>query len=350
MKAIICGYYGKGNSGDEALLISLLQMLPKNVTPIVLSGNPQQTKQKYQVETCDRASAFPILKAFDAADLFIWGGGSLIQDVTSILSPFYYIGLMSLAQQKGLKTIAWSQGIGPLKYPWTRSMTKKLLQHCTAISVRDRASAKLLSDWQIPFTLAPDPVFALKSKSVKGLWETKAPRVAVILRPHPQLTPDRLENLTKAIVSFQKATDTYILLVPFQPVRDLEIARGISKRLPPSSHQIITLEDPRELKGLFCGVEMTIAMRLHGLIMAASEGCRCFAIGYDPKVTQLKEQLDFPGWELKELPEDPNLICTAWLEAYANSDPLSPDKIQFLIDRALINRELLVKICDRDLK
>ena len=349
MKAIICGYYGKGNSGDEALLISLLQMLPENVTPIALSGNPSQTRERYQIEACDRSSAFAILRSLDEADLFIWGGGSLIQDVTSIASPFYYIGLMSLAQQKGLKTIAWSQGIGPLKYPWTRSMTKKVLLGCTAISVRDRASAQLLSDWQIPFTLAPDPVFALKGKSVKGLWETKAPTIAVTLRPHPQLTRDRLINLTRAIVGFQQATNSYILLVPFQPVQDLEIAQFIAKRLPPSSHQIITLEDPRGLIGLFRDVEMAIGMRLHSLIMAASVGCRCFAIAYDPKVTQLKAELNLPGWELAELPEDPNLICTTWLEEYANGDRLSPDKIQFLIDRALINRELLVKICDRDL-
>ncbi len=344
MKAIICGYYGKGNSGDEALLMSLLQRLPKNVEPIVLSGNPSQTKERYQVQSCDRSSAFPILQALDEADVFIWGGGSLIQDTTSIASPFYYIGLMALAQQKGLKTIAWSQGIGPLKYPWTRWMTRKVLQYCDLISVRDRASARLLSDWQIPFTLTPDPVFALNSKSVKGLWETKAPRIAVTLRPHPQLTPQRLENLTQAIVNFQKATDTYILLVPFQPVQDLSIARSIAERLPPSCHQIITLEDPRELKGLFRGVEMAIGMRLHSLIMAASEGCRCCAISYDPKVTQLKKELDLPGWELEELPEDPNLIYTAWIEEYANGDPLSPDRIQFLIDRAKGDRELLVKI------
>jgi len=344
-KAIICGYYGKGNSGDEALLMSLLQMLPKNVEPIVLSGNPQETRQRYQVASCDRASAFPILQALDRADIFIWGGGSLIQDVTSIASPFYYIGLMALAQQKGLKTIAWSQGIGPLKYPWTRSLTKKVLQNCTAISVRDRASAKLLSDWQIPFTLAPDPVFALDGKFVKGLSAIKAPRIAIALRPHPQLTPQRLENLTRAIVSLQTATETSILLVPFQPVKDLQLARYVRDRLPRSAAEIFILEDPRELKGLFRGVEMVIGMRLHSLIMAAAEGCRCWALSYDPKVTYLQEELDLPGWELAQLPEDPNLICTAWLEAYANGDPLSKDKIQFLTDRASINRDLLVEIC-----
>ena len=46
MRAILCGYYGKGNGGDEALLASLLQMLPDNIQPYVLSGNPSETKQQ----------------------------------------------------------------------------------------------------------------------------------------------------------------------------------------------------------------------------------------------------------------------------------------------------------------
>jgi len=82
-------------------------------------------------------------------------------------------------------------------------------------------------------------------------------------------------------------------------------------------------------------------MRLHSLIMAASEGCRCFALSYDPKVNRLMEDLDMPGWDLEKLPEDVNDISKTWIEHYANGEPLSPDKIQFLIDRALIHRELL---------
>ena len=114
-RAVLCGYYGMGNAGDEALLLSLLQMLPDFVEPIVLSGNPQATKKSYGVTSCDRKSTFTLLKALGQSDVFIWGGGSLMQDATSMASPIYYAGLMALAQQRGLKTIAWAQGVGPLK-------------------------------------------------------------------------------------------------------------------------------------------------------------------------------------------------------------------------------------------
>ncbi|MGK7874035.1 MAG: polysaccharide pyruvyl transferase CsaB [Xenococcaceae cyanobacterium] len=342
IRIAVCGYYGQGNGGDEALLVSLLQMLPKQVTPIVLSGNPAQTRKRYGVESCHRRSTFSVLKALRDSNFFIWGGGSLMQDVTSLASPLYYGGLMALAQQQGLKTIAWAQGIGPLKYPLTRWVTQQVLRGCTAVSVRDNASAKLVTDWQIPSIIAPDPVWALEAKPVKKLWDLPAPRVAVTLRPHPQLTPKRLDNLTQALIDFQKATQTCILLVPFQLSQDLEIARSIAPQLP-GPYQIISLEDPRELKGLFRGVEMAIGMRYHSLIMAAAEECRCFALSYDPKVSRLMEEVNLPGWELEELPDDPNLISTTWLEQYVNGEPLTIAQIQSLVDRALMHQELLRK-------
>jgi polysaccharide pyruvyl transferase CsaB len=339
MRAVLCGYYGKGNGGDEALLATLLQMLPAHVKPIVLSGNPPETRDRYQVEACDRQSAFEVLRAFKQSDAFIWGGGSLMQDATSAISPIYYGGLMGLAQQRGLRTIAWAQGIGPLKRSSTRWLTRNIFAGCTAVSVRDSGSATLLNQWQIPFTLAPDPVWALQSEPVPGLWDLPAPRIAIALRAHPGLTPERLEALTLGLIDFQKATQTCVLLVPFQPVQDLAIAQAIQPRVP-NSH-IMNLSDPKQLMGLFQSVEMTIAMRFHGLIMAAAAECRCFALSYDPKVSQLMSDLDLPGWNLDQIPLEPQVISRTWLELYANGEALSKHRIEALVDRALTHQEFL---------
>jgi polysaccharide pyruvyl transferase CsaB len=347
IRAVVCGYYGKGNGGDEALLVSLLEMLPEKVKPIVLSGNPAQTQKRYEVESCHRSSTFPLLKALNKSDVFIWGGGSLMQDVTSRTSPIYYAGLMALAQQRGLKTIAWAQGIGPLKYSFTRWMTKQVLLGCTAISVRDHASARILADWKLSPLVAPDPVWALSKKPVQGLWNLPAPRVAVSLRSHPQLTPQRLEILTKALIDFQKATDIFILLVPFQAAQDLAIARSLATRLGENG-QIISLEDPRELKGLFRGVEMVIGMRFHSLVMAAAEECRCFGLSYDPKVSQLMAEFDFPGWELTQLPENAVEISTTWINYFANGEALNSSQIHSIVDRALLHQELLSEAIERE--
>ncbi len=342
LRAVLCGYYGMGNGGDEALLASLLQMLPEQVTPLVLSGNPEQTRDRYQVEAVQRKDAIAVVQALRRSQAFIWGGGSLIQDATSALSPLYYLGLMQLAQKMGLTTIAWAQGIGPLTRSFTRQIAHTTFSHCSAVSARDSASAALLAEWKVPFTLAPDPVWALASEPVDGLWDLPAPRVAVNLRRHPLLTEARLAILTQALVSFQQATQTCILLVPFQASQDLAIAQAIQPQLPGPS-KILMLEDPQTLKGVFRGVEMAIAMRLHGVIMAAAEECRCFALSYDPKVSQIMQDLAIPGWQLTTMPEDSSTICQTWLDHYANGEALSRDRLQVLVDRALIHREVLLK-------
>ncbi len=347
IKVVCCGYYGQGNAGDEALLASLLQMLPKNCTPCVISGNPQQTQARYGVTAVGRTAAPQVWQALRQADAFIWGGGSLIQDATSIRSPLYYAGLMGLAQQLGLKTIALAQGIGPLRRSLTRSVARRVFAGCTAVSVRDSGSAKLLADWNIPFIMAPDLVWALEAKPVANLEASlgnlPAPRVAVTLREHPELTPARLKAFEQALVNFQKATNTFILLVPFQASKDLAIAQQLATALGDRA-RILTVAEPQQLKGLFQGVEMAVGMRLHSIIMAAGADCKCFGISYDPKVTQLMTELDLPGILLSEFPENSDMISKTLLDCYANGQPLSAAKTQSLIEGTLRHQDMLCQV------
>lgn len=346
-RAVLCGYYGMGNAGDEALLVSLLQMLPETVEPIVLSGDPRSTKKNYGVASYYRKSSLTILKVLQRSDVFIWGGGSLMQDSTSLASPIYYAGLMALAQQRNLKTIAWAQGIGPLNQPWTRWLTQQTLRGCAAISVRDTVSAELLSSWQIDSVIAPDPVWALQSDTAPELPETAKARVAIILRSHPLLTPTRLQTLIQAIRDFQTRSNSYILLIPFQPTQDQAIAQQIAAGLT-QDYTVISVAKPKQLKGLFKQVKMAIAMRLHGLIMAAAEGCSCFALSYDPKVTRLMSELNLAGYELADLPLEARTISDAWLENYSLKRIIEPILIRSLIDRALIHQQLLRKVIIND--
>lgn len=342
LRAILCGYYGMGNAGDEALLVSLLQMLPPSVEPIVLSGNPQETKNRYDVASYERKSALTLLKILSQSDVFIWGGGSLMQDTTSIGSPIYYAGLMALAQQRGLTTIAWAQGIGPLTKSFTRWLTKQVLSGCDAISVRDAASAALLNSWHLDFQVAPDPVWALSSTTPPQLPTTDKKMVAVILRAHPLLTPARLQILMQAIQDFQRQSNSFILLVPFQPAQDLAIAEQIAVKLTQDC-TVISIANPMQMKGLFKQVTMAIGMRLHSLIMAAAEECNCFALSYDPKVSQLMAEIKLPGYELANLPTEPQQISHAWLTQLQQQVPLDQVQIQSLRDRALIQQQLLKK-------
>ena len=343
-RAVLCGYYGMGNGGDEALLATLLQMLPKDVQPLVLSASPKATENLHQVEASDRYSVFSLINEFKRSDVFIWGGGSLMQDATSARNPIYYGGLMGLAQGMGLETIAWAQGVGPLNHKLSNWIAKRSFQGCNAVSVRDRQSAKLLANWQIESIVAPDPVWALEAKSINMYRDLANLRVAVVLRSHPALTSCRLATITEALQKLQAQTDAHVLLIPFQPTQDKAIAQAICDALNqklPNHSQVIIQKDPRKLKGIFSGVDLAIAMRLHGLIMAAAEGCHCSAISYDPKVSYLMEDLGISGWELENLPDDAQLIADVWVKEIENCDRGLGDRIHKLKQQAFIHQQIL---------
>jgi polysaccharide pyruvyl transferase CsaB len=343
-RAVLCGYYGMGNGGDEALLATLLQMLPKDIQPLVLSASPKATENLHSVEASDRNSVFALMNELRRSDLFVWGGGSLLQDATSARNPIYYGGIMGLAQGMGLQTIAWAQGVGPLKRKLSKWIARRAFGGCTSVSVRDRNSAQLLADWQIESVVAPDPVWALAATPIKMERDLSTPRVAVVLRSHPALTSCRLATITEALQKLQLQTNADILLIPFQPSQDKAIAQAIRDSLNeklPNRSQIIIQKDPRRLKGIFSSVDLTIAMRLHGLIMAAAEGSHCSAISYDPKVSYLMQDLGISGWELADLPDDAQLLTDAWVDHLENRDQFLGDRVQQLKQQALIHQKIL---------
>jgi polysaccharide pyruvyl transferase CsaB len=338
-QVVLCGYYGAGNGGDEALLAAMLEMLPPDVKPLVLSANPIETKQRYDVAAIHNRS-LNIVSALRNSQALILGGGSLIQDATSVRSAVYYGGLIGLAQQLRLQTIAIAQGIGPLNQQITQWIAKRAFGGCTALSIRDKASAFILQEWGISCMMAPDPVWNLSASPMPELADLPSPRIAITLRQHPLLTPDRLAVITAALIKLQQATNSLVLIVPFQPATDLPIAEYLQSQLPEHS-RIITTGDPRQLKGVFQGVHLAIGMRLHSLIMAAAEGTRCFALSYDPKITQLMADIEIPGWELAEMPTDPEQMLAAWLQHFQTGEPLAERQLTELQTKTRIHKELL---------
>jgi preprotein translocase subunit SecA len=173
-------------------------MLPPQVEAIALSANPQETQKHYGVKSCPNRSWSEIFQVLRQADVFIWGGGSLMQDVTSLGSPLYYGGLMLLAQLLGLKTVAWAQGIGPLNHPLTRWLTRTVLRRCSAVSVRDQASQDLLKTWQVSAEIFPTQI----SKEAETVLK-EAVKVAVSEYGLQSLT--ELEAEDKLAIASEKA-------------------------------------------------------------------------------------------------------------------------------------------------
>ena len=101
-KILISGYYGFSNAGDEAMLTAIVEGLrseQQDVQITVLSGKPGITANKHRVQSIHRFNGWEIFRAMRKTDLLLSGGGSLLQDVTSRRSLFYYLSILMLARR-----------------------------------------------------------------------------------------------------------------------------------------------------------------------------------------------------------------------------------------------------------
>ena len=99
---VICGAYGHGNSGDEAILEAIvgeMRALDKYMPITVLSRKPRETQKLRGVNAVYRFNYPKFKRAMAEAKLYINGGGSLIQNVTSRRSLEYYLYTIKMAKR-----------------------------------------------------------------------------------------------------------------------------------------------------------------------------------------------------------------------------------------------------------
>jgi len=304
-KIVISGYYGFNNLGDEAVLagiISLLKNKNKNLKITVLSASPKKTAELYKVNAVSRTSLMQILAALAEADLFISGGGSLLQDVTGSFSVPYYLGLAWLAKIQGTKTVYYAQGVGPLNQNWSRKFTALTLNRFQLLGVRDQGSKNLLKDIGVKkeVELTVDPVFGLydplanKRQQIKGKIE-----VGISVRPW---SVDYLGELATALNQFARDKNIKFILFPMHQGSDNEISNQLKRKLE-SEAEILELPEAAEaaLKA-FSQLDLFVGVRLHSLIFALLNQVPLLALSYDPKIEGLMAEIDYlPLLKLKGL-------------------------------------------------
>ena len=81
MRAVISGYYGFGNLGDEALLDIIVARLRARFPSLeldVLSATPIQTAERLGVTATPRWDSGAVRAAIDRSDVVISGGGGML--------------------------------------------------------------------------------------------------------------------------------------------------------------------------------------------------------------------------------------------------------------------------------
>lgn len=291
---VVSGYIGFDNFGDEAIARSLVERLKKSGAESItlISSNPQKTKKMHQVNSC---GMFDFIKPIMQSDVLISGGGSLLQDVTSLKSLIYYLSVIYTAYLFGKKVEIFAQGIGPVNSKLGQFFTKFALKFASKISVRDTKSQELLKEWGIESELVKDPILELELPKSE-----KQGKVGVQLREFKGLNNEFLIRLKNELK--KRFFDKQIVIFSLQDKIDLEISSAFNEML---KQEGLNSELKYDLSidsaiDLITNLEYLIAMRFHANVIGIKSGVKTLAVNYDPKVEKLAKEFDIPMINLEQ--------------------------------------------------
>lgn len=335
---LISGYYGFNNSGDDAILKAIvkdIRNLNSKSKIYVLSKDPKSTKETYDVEAVNRFKTKEVFKAIKNTNLFISGGGSLLQDVTSTRSLLYYLTLMKFGKIMKKSVMVYANGIGPIDKKINRFLTKKILNKVDLITLRDANSKDFVDKLGVinkNILVTADPVFTLEPAPIERVEEILSYEnipmdkefIGISIRKWEK-SNDLINIIAKTIKHIIKEYKVNVILIPMHYPEDLNISSKVKELVSMSSCYVIKEKyKVEELMGIIKKLELIVAMRLHSLIYAATQKVPMVGLSYDPKVDGFLKSIEM------------DYICSV--------EDLSYDDLKFKIDQVWKGKDELEKI------
>lgn len=303
MRLAVSGYYGFRNAGDEAALAGIIRSFglrcasqPSSFT--VMSSDPEWTSRTHGVAAENRMDMGAVRRAISESDLLLCGGGSLLQDVTSLRSLLYYIWVMRVARRLRTPYMVYAQGIGPLRRQVSKVLVRHAARRAVAVTVRDTDSMLLLRNLGVRIAdaaVTADPAAVLEPPDAGARREAvrrlgfDSDRPVVGLAPRPWRGADVTGLMAGAARGMAK-DGAQVVWLPMHPSLDEPIAKAAAAAS--GVGVVYGLDgDPAAALAAVGASDLLVGVRLHALIFGALCGTRLVAVAYDPKVTALMKQV-----------------------------------------------------------
>ncbi len=299
--ALIHGYYGCKNFGDEAILKGVCKVLREIGFKEIFatSGDVEYSKRLHgDIEFVQRTDYDTIAKLACAVDFVGLGGGGLFQEHYRFDIPFFfdspkdgihsYMNVPLIGRIYGKPIAYLFQGVGPLFSAQAKRLTRFAFSLADHISVRDSESARILKSLGIDgVVLSSDPVFAYEVLFEKRV--SYKPKLGISLRFW--VDKEQEGKVTKIFSQFlNKLKDDYeILLFSFHDFDELQNDTRVLneiRRLSGAEFKIVKFSET-DIEGFerqIAELDFLIGMRLHSSILAIKYGIPFVAINYSDKV------------------------------------------------------------------
>ncbi len=296
--AVLLGYYGFSNSGDETLLYAMIENLKrekKDMRLLVLSKNPEETERIYGVHAINRYNIPKIISGMKKSRSFIFGGGSLIQDVTSDKSLWYYLYILKLALSCHIPVMLYANGIGPVNGEKNREKVKEILNQVNLITLRDSDSYDEIKKMGIinEAVVTADPALTIEGiesyaarKILQDAGIDKDKKIlGISIRNWKNCDDNFWKKFSKGIDELCSCHNLVPVFIPLKHPEDITISKTISGKMKTKSYTLSSTFTAEEIVGIVGECEAVVAMRLHSMIYASAKSVPSIGISYDPKVS-----------------------------------------------------------------
>lgn len=301
---LICGAYGAGNAGDEAILqaiVAQVRTVRKDARICVVTRKPKVTARKYGVSAVHTFNYPGVARRMRKTELYINGGGSLIQDITSRRSLWYYLTTIKMAKKCGCKVIMYGCGIGPIINKADEKLSARIINsYVDVITLREQASrAELerLGAVKPEIIVSCDPVLSLPvpdGEAAQKLWERVGFEpgkryVGVSLRrwSSSRSKTGAVADAIRTLYEEHGLIPAFLSVINPQDEREMQAVADSLGGIPYLF--IRGSMDAGDIAAAISRTELVISMRLHGLIFAACSARPMVGISYDPKVPAFTE-------------------------------------------------------------
>lgn len=261
LKVLLLGYYGYGNYGDELMRLGITDFLKKFNIQYVTALPKRISK-----DTISRFNIFEILEYIYDSDAVIYGGGGLLQDITSTRSFLYYASVINLSLIMRTPVILFGNSIGPVKKKGNRILLRNILKNKnTFLFARDVVSYKygLCLNKETELSCDPSIRYLRKFLSVEEFKSKNFDKTYDLL-----LVP---KNNKKDIEEYSVLNNYFknIIIAPAQRT-DMEISKKLAKKLECELFEDI--EDVDKFTSLILSSKFVISERFHPVVVASYYG------------------------------------------------------------------------------
>ncbi len=312
-KICILGWIGNDNLGDEMMLTSICNLLPKKYELTVFSKNPQKTQKLHKIKAIHIKKYFKCYLEIIKSKYIVFGGGSLIHDYQTIFHLLHWYSYLFVAIIFRTKIIILGQTIGDINKKSTLVLTKIILKNSEIIYLRDKKSYNITKhlvrkkDAKIfyGYDLMQYLNIPLDKRYISSL---KKPYVFISLRDihlekwqGKKYSLEDKKNFAEKISTFInmiiREYNFNIILFPMQtsrPYNDYNINKVIYEQVK-NKDKIITYSptfgDISEAVSLIEHSEIAICARYHAMIMATNSNKPFLPLSYGTKNENLVSEI-----------------------------------------------------------